>query len=103
MMCWGVVHVIKAFGPSTLALALASLETINVLHALHPLDLSFPFKTFWGFWLNSNLEFSLDSFRLAFIESTHFLIGGPSSMIFKMYIGLLTPTIQPMASHSSSK
>ncbi len=41
-MCWGIVHVIKAFGPFVLAMALASLEIVNVLHALHPLDFSFP-------------------------------------------------------------
>jgi hypothetical protein len=65
-------------------LALTSSETIGALQMFHPLNLSYPYKNFLpDFQLDSNLEFSSDSFKLTFIQSPYLSTSGPSGMVSK--------------------
>jgi hypothetical protein len=76
------LHASKVLAP--LASTLTSSKTINAFQTLHPLNLSYPYQdSLLDFQLNSNLEFSLDFFKLTFIQSPHLLVSGPSSMVFK--------------------
>jgi hypothetical protein len=77
-------HVSRAF--VFLAQTLASLETINVLLALHLLNTNFPYSdSLLDFQPNSNLELFVDIFRSTFLCISHLLIGGPLSMVFKHF------------------
>jgi len=69
-----------------LALVLASLETINVLLALHSSNTNFPcLSSLLDFQLESNFELFLDSFKLTFLCMFHLSIGGPFGIIFEHF------------------
>jgi hypothetical protein len=75
-------HATKVLAP--LASALASFKTINGLQMFHLLNLIYSYQnSSLDFQLNSNLEFSLDSFKLTFIQLPHLSAGGPLGMVFK--------------------
>lgn len=77
-------HVARALAP--LASALISSKTISALQVFHPLNFSSPcLDSLLDSQLESNLEFSLYSFKSTFIRLSHLLVGGFSSMVFKHF------------------
>jgi hypothetical protein len=70
----------------------------------HLLNLSFPcLDSLLDFQLNSNLEFSLDSFKLVFVQSLHLLASGLLGMVFKHFQNLFDLEDQQVASHKFYK
>ncbi len=69
---------------SFFALTLAFLKTINALLGLHPLDIISPYSnSLLNFQLDSNLKFSMDSFKSAFMCMSHLLTNDLSSVVFE--------------------
>jgi hypothetical protein len=95
------LHASKVLAP--LASTLTSSKTINAFQTLHPLNLSYPYQdSLLDFQLNSNLEFSLDFFKLTFIQSPHLLVSGPSVWFSSTYKTFLTLRIELINSHNFS-
>lgn len=71
---------------------------------LHLLNLSFPcLEYLLDFQLDSNLEFSLNSFKLVFIQSLHLLATSLLGTVFKHFQDLFDLEDQQMASHNFYK
>lgn len=60
-----------------------SLKTINTFQAFHLLDFSPPCVIFLT--IDQDLDFSLDCFRSSLIQLFHFLVEGPSNMVFEHF------------------
>jgi hypothetical protein len=82
------LHATKVLAP--LASTLTSSETINASKRFI-LCLILYQDSLLDFQLNTNFKFSLDSFKLTFIQSPHLLVSGPSSMVLKHLQDLFDP------------